>query len=100
MATIDLPRLLDEGEWSGYQKLLIAGTALAIVLDGMDNQLLGNAIPALMKSLLTQMAREFPGEDLTIIAYAPTQPPMRLGVARLDARTRRMTYTSDQPTNN
>jgi len=29
--------------------LLIAGTALAIILDGMDNQLLGNVIPALMK---------------------------------------------------
>jgi AAHS family 4-hydroxybenzoate transporter-like MFS transporter len=41
--------MLDEGRWSGYQKVLVAGTALAIILDGADNQLLGNVIPALMK---------------------------------------------------
>jgi MFS transporter, AAHS family, 4-hydroxybenzoate transporter len=46
---IDVGRVLDEGRWSGYQKLLIAGTALAIILDGTDNQLLGNVIPTLMK---------------------------------------------------
>jgi MFS transporter, AAHS family, 4-hydroxybenzoate transporter len=49
MKTVDLASLLDEGRWSAYQKLLVAGTALAIILDGMDNQLLGNVIPALMK---------------------------------------------------
>jgi AAHS family 4-hydroxybenzoate transporter-like MFS transporter len=49
MTTIDVASLLDQGRWSRYQKLLVAGTAIAIVLDGMDNQLLGNVIPALMK---------------------------------------------------
>ena len=49
MNTVDLTSVLDEGRWSGYQKLLISGTALAIILDGMDNQLIGNVIPALMK---------------------------------------------------
>jgi len=49
MKTVDLASVLDEGRWSRYQKLLIVGTALAIILDGMDNQLLGNVIPALMK---------------------------------------------------
>ena len=49
MNTVDVAALLDEGRWSRYQKLLIGGTALAIILDGMDNQLLGNVIPALMK---------------------------------------------------
>ena len=49
MKTVDLTTVLDEGRWSGYQKLLISGTALAIILDGMDNQLIGNVIPALMK---------------------------------------------------
>ena len=38
-----------DGRWTGHQMLLIAGTALAIILDGMDNQLLGNVIPAMMK---------------------------------------------------
>ena len=41
--------VLDEGRWTGYQKLLIGGTAFAVILDGMDNQLLGNVIPALMR---------------------------------------------------
>jgi len=49
-----------------------------------------------MRSLLTQMAREFPGQDLTVLAYAPTQPPRRLGVARLDARSGQMTFTADR----
>jgi AAHS family 4-hydroxybenzoate transporter-like MFS transporter len=49
MKTVDVASVLDEGRWSAYQKLLVAGTALAVILDGMDNQLLGNVIPALMK---------------------------------------------------
>ena len=49
MKTIDVGYVLDEGRWTTYQKLLILGTALTIILDGVDNQLLGNAIPSLMK---------------------------------------------------
>ena len=49
MKTVDLASLLDEGRWSGYQKLLIFGTALAITLDGIDNQLLPNVVPTLMR---------------------------------------------------
>lgn len=49
MQTVDVGQVLDEGRWSGFQKLLIFGTALTIILDGIDNQLLGNAIPAMMK---------------------------------------------------
>src|SRR6185437_16226301 len=49
MKTVDVGVVLDEGRWSGYQKLLIIGTALTIILDGIDNQLLGNALPSLMK---------------------------------------------------
>jgi AAHS family 4-hydroxybenzoate transporter-like MFS transporter len=49
MTTIDVAKVLDEGRWTGYQKLLIVGTALAIILDGIDNQLLPNAIPKLME---------------------------------------------------
>jgi AAHS family 4-hydroxybenzoate transporter-like MFS transporter len=48
MKVVDVGPLLDEGPWTGYQKLLIAATALTIVLDGVDNQLLSVAIPALM----------------------------------------------------
>jgi AAHS family 4-hydroxybenzoate transporter-like MFS transporter len=46
--TADVGALLDEGGWSGYQKLLVAGTALTIIFDGLDNQLLGAAIPSMM----------------------------------------------------
>ena len=47
MKTVDVGSLLDEGQWSPYQKLLVAGTALTIILDGLDNQVLGAAVPAL-----------------------------------------------------
>ena len=49
MTTVDVGAVLDEGRWTGYQKLLIFGTALTIILDGVDNQLLPNAIPAMMR---------------------------------------------------
>jgi MFS transporter, AAHS family, 4-hydroxybenzoate transporter len=49
MTSIDVAKVLDEGRWTGYQKLLIFGTALTIILDGIDNQLLPNAIPKLME---------------------------------------------------
>src|ERR671924_188156 len=51
------------------------------------------AVRPLMKTLLTQMAKAFPGHNLTVIAYAPSEPPMKIGTARLNARTRQMTYT-------
>ena len=53
-------------------------------------------IPALMRSMLAQMARAFPGRDLTILAYTPSNPPRKIGTARLNARTRDMTYTSER----
>jgi AAHS family 4-hydroxybenzoate transporter-like MFS transporter len=49
MKTVDVGAALDEGQWGGYQKLLVFATALAIILDGLDNQVLGSAIPALMR---------------------------------------------------
>jgi len=49
MKTVDVGAILDEAPWSGYQKLLVVGTALTIVLDGLDNQLLAAAVPAMMR---------------------------------------------------
>ena len=49
MKTVDVGAILDEGQWSVYQKFLVFVTALAIILDGLDNQVLGSAIPALMR---------------------------------------------------
>jgi AAHS family 4-hydroxybenzoate transporter-like MFS transporter len=47
--TVDVGALLDDGSWSTYQKLLVAGIALTIIFDGLDNQLLGAAVPAMMR---------------------------------------------------
>ena len=49
VTAINPGRLLDEGRWTSYQTLLIIATALTIILDGIDNQLLPNAIPTLIK---------------------------------------------------
>src|SRR5258705_1655589 len=47
--TVDVGRLLDDGAWSTYQKLLVGCIALTIIFDGLDNQLLGAAVPAMMR---------------------------------------------------
>ena len=52
-------------------------------------------IPALMRLMLAKMAGQFPGEDLTILAYTPTNPPRTVGTARLTAKTRDMSYTKE-----
>jgi hypothetical protein len=52
-----------------------------------------DSIPALMRGMLSQMAKEFPGQDLTIVAYAPANPPVELGKARLYSRSRQMTFS-------
>jgi len=49
MTTADVGSILDEGQWTGYQKLLVAATALTIIFDGLDNQLLAAALPAMMR---------------------------------------------------
>jgi len=49
------------------------------------------AVRPLMKTLLTQIAKAFPGQNRTAIVYAPSEPPMKIGTARLQAQTRRIT---------
>ena len=49
MTQVDVAALIDESRFSAYQKLLVAATALMIVLDGADNQLLSNAVPSMMR---------------------------------------------------
>jgi len=49
MKTVDVGSVLDDGEWGGYQKALVAAAALAIVFDGLDNQVLSGALPAIMR---------------------------------------------------
>ncbi len=46
---IDVKEMIDRGAWTPYQKLVLALIALAYVTDGVANQSLGLAIPALMR---------------------------------------------------
>jgi hypothetical protein len=47
-APVDVGRMLDEGKWGRYQQRIVALTALTIIFDGADIQLLSVAIPAMM----------------------------------------------------
>ena len=49
LKTVDVGAMLDEGQFGGYQKLLVFATAMTIILDGFDNQVMGGAIPVLMR---------------------------------------------------
>jgi AAHS family 4-hydroxybenzoate transporter-like MFS transporter len=45
----DVGLILDEGRWGPYQRRLVFLTALTVVFDGIDNQLMGVAIPTIMR---------------------------------------------------
>jgi AAHS family 4-hydroxybenzoate transporter-like MFS transporter len=47
--SVDVGQTLDTGRWTGYQKWLVFLIALTIVFDGFDNQLLGVALPTIMR---------------------------------------------------
>ena len=65
---------------------------LGIILDGNVGM---DRIPDLIRMMLTEMAREFPGQDLTVLAYTPSNPPRKIGTAHLDGRTREMNYVPE-----
>ena len=72
MKTIDVGVAIDEGRWTGYQKLLIFGTALTIILDGVDNQILPNAIPYIAPEWFPDMARPAASAQLrSALAWGP-----------------------------
>jgi hypothetical protein len=70
--------------------VLNAQNELGVILDRRVEM---DAVRPLLRTLLTQMAKAFPRHDLTVIAYAPSDPPMKIGTARLHGRTRQMTST-------
>jgi AAHS family 4-hydroxybenzoate transporter-like MFS transporter len=49
MTTVNVASVIDESPFSNYQKQMVGATALMIILDGADNQLLSNAIPLMMR---------------------------------------------------
>lgn len=48
-APVDVGHVIDEGSWSRQQQIFVLMTALTIVFDGIDNQLLPIAVPAMMR---------------------------------------------------
>jgi AAHS family 4-hydroxybenzoate transporter-like MFS transporter len=48
-ATVDIGRTLDDGPFVVFQRVVVFLAALSIVMDGFDGQLIGFAIPSLMK---------------------------------------------------
>jgi AAHS family 4-hydroxybenzoate transporter-like MFS transporter len=58
----DISRVIDEGVWSGRQKLAVLIAALAIILDGFANQALPASIPMLVK--MWHVSRD----DFTIVS--------------------------------
>jgi AAHS family 4-hydroxybenzoate transporter-like MFS transporter len=59
--TVDIGRVLDDGPFTGMQQLVVLLASLAIVLDGFDGQLIGYAIPDIIKEW-----------GITRSAFAPT----------------------------
>lgn len=67
---VDIGHALDQGPFSGLQKSVIFLCAMAIVLDGFDGQLIGFAIPMIIKEW-----------GITRAAFAPAVAAGLLGMA-------------------
>lgn len=48
-SAFDVEAAVDGGAWTGWQKRVVALVAMAIILDGFDNQILGFVAPVLLK---------------------------------------------------
>lgn len=57
---VDVGHLIDNGRWGGYQRFLVGLTATAIIFDGIDNQLMGVAIPTIMRDWSVQRSEFAP----------------------------------------
>jgi MFS transporter, AAHS family, 4-hydroxybenzoate transporter len=63
-------KTFDTESWTGYQKFVVAMVAAALMLDGLDAQLLGLAIPALMRDWGLTRADLTPVAALSLIGMA------------------------------
>src|SRR6476646_8143435 len=89
MAFLNRIREADPQQRTIDRALINEQNELGLILDrSVERQ----KIPDLMRTMLEQMAREFPNQDLTVLAYAPSNPPQKIGTAHFDARTRAMSY--------
>ncbi len=67
---LDLDEMLDGGRWSGFQKRLLVLAALTFAVDGLANQVLGLALPSLIRDW-----------GLSRVAFAPVAALGLVGVA-------------------
>ncbi len=67
---IDVVDRIDRAPWSGFQKSVLLLAALAVILDGLDNQLLGFAIPALIADWGVTPADFAPVVALSLVAMS------------------------------
>jgi len=63
-------KVIDAGTWTPYQKFVVAMVATALMLDGLDAQLLGLAIPALMRDWSLTRADLTPIAALSLVGMA------------------------------
>jgi hypothetical protein len=89
LAFLNRIREADPQQRTIQRAMLNEQNELGIILDGNVGM---DRIPDLMRMMLTEMAREFPDQDLTVLTYTPSNPPRKIGTAHLDARTREMSY--------
>lgn len=54
-------------------------------------------VPQTMREIVAEISRMLPEQNLVVVAYAPANPPRRLGTALLDAGTGEVTFTWDIP---
>ncbi|MGB8341540.1 MAG: hypothetical protein WCE51_08120 [Chthoniobacterales bacterium] len=50
-------------------------------------------VPALMRQVMTEMAKEFPRADMTLDVFQSATPPKKLGTAKLNGQTGEVIYT-------
>lgn len=67
---LDLNQMLDEGRWNGFQKGLLVLAALAFAVDGLANQVLGLALPSLIRDWGVSRAAFAPVAALGLVGVA------------------------------
>ena len=73
-ATINVSSFLDSGQWGAYQKLITLLAALAIIFDGFDLQILGFAMPSIMREWHLARAAFAPVAALGLVGMGVGSP--------------------------
>lgn len=71
---VDVAAILERGEWTAYQKLFTLLAALAVMFDGFDIQILGFAIPSIMREWHVSRGAFAPVLAIGLIGMAAASP--------------------------